>query len=86
MHQSLLVVPLLNLARQPHFLQCNVIGWHNTKIMLVILNIFLCLLNLAMAFTNYEKRNYKSAMCSMFAAGFIIAVAIAISIPLSACL
>jgi hypothetical protein len=48
--------------------------------MLVILNIFLCLLNLAMAFINYEKRNYKSAMFSMFAAGFIIAIAIAISV------
>jgi uncharacterized protein involved in cysteine biosynthesis len=28
LHKRLLVVPLLNVARQPHFLQCNVIGWH----------------------------------------------------------
>ena len=48
--------------------------------MLVILNIFLCLLNLVMAFINYEKRNYKSAMFSMFVAGFAIAVAIMISV------
>jgi hypothetical protein len=48
--------------------------------MLVILNIFLCLLNLAMAFMSYKKRDYKSSMFSMFAAGFIIAIAIAISV------
>jgi hypothetical protein len=48
--------------------------------MLVTLNIFLCLLNLAMAFINYEKKNYKTAMGSMFAVGFIIAIAIAIAV------
>jgi len=47
--------------------------------MLVILNILLCLLNVVMAFDNYKKGNYKTAMSSMFAAGFIIAIAISIA-------
>ena len=33
-----------------------------------------------MAFINYEKKNYKSAMVSMFAAGFAIAIVIAIGV------
>jgi hypothetical protein len=33
-----------------------------------------------MVFINYEKRNYKSAMFSMFGAGFATAIAIAISV------
>jgi len=80
LHKSKLDAQLYRFGTQPHFCIAYVIGWHKTKIMLVILNIFLCLLNLAMAFINYEKRNYKSAMFSMFAAGFIIAIAIAISV------
>ena len=33
-----------------------------------------------MAFINYKKKNYKTAMGSMFVAGFIIAIAIAIAV------
>ena len=47
--------------------------------MLVISNILLCLLTLALAFINYKKRNYKTAMFLMFVAAFDLAVAIAIS-------
>lgn len=48
--------------------------------MLITVNIFLCLLNVAMAYNNYERENYKSAMFSAFAAGFSASAAVAIAI------
>ncbi len=55
-------------------------GRHKTKFMLITINILLCLLNVAMAFKNYEEQSYKSAMFSAFAAGFSASAAIAIVI------
>lgn len=43
--------------------------------MLIIIEISICLFNLVMAFTNYEKGNYKTSMSSMFVAGFAFALA-----------
>lgn len=48
--------------------------------MILLLDITLCLLNLSMALFNYKKKNYIAAMVSMFAAGFILAIAIMITI------
>jgi hypothetical protein len=44
--------------------------------MIVLMNIVICLFNSLMAFDNYEKKNYKSAMLSTFLSGFAIAIAI----------
>ena len=40
------------------------------KIILITVNIFLCLLNVVMAYSNYENGKYKYAIFSGFAAGF----------------
>ena len=48
--------------------------------MLVIVNIVLCLLNVAMAYNNYEQEKYKSAMFSAFAAGVTAMSACAIAL------
>lgn len=39
---------------------------------IIILDIILCLLNLVMAFLNYEKKYYKAAMLNCFLAGAIL--------------
>jgi uncharacterized membrane protein len=39
---------------------------------MIIIDIVLCLLNLVLAFLNYEKKNYKAAMINCFLAGGVI--------------
>lgn len=48
--------------------------------MAIALDVFLCLLNLFLAFLNYRQKNYEWALLSAFASGFCIAVAITLFI------
>jgi hypothetical protein len=51
--------------------------------MLVAVNILFAILNTVMAFRHYEKGNYKSAMWSMFFAGFLYCVTLYLMLMVS---
>jgi hypothetical protein len=40
----------------------------------IIVQLILTILNIGMAFLNYDKKNYKTAMFSMFSAGVCFVV------------